>query len=300
MKRAIRCLILMTLMMLFTLTAKAQETARLSVDAVIASSGKYADVSVSLNGNSGFAAYQMDIFYDSEYLQPIEVTGGLGGTPIYNMDATSGQRTCVKVAQARVMPIHGDGDLFYIRFQILNVPKGGISTTLKAENIRIYAGDGTEFALRIEDANIKLPYDLSEGEDAFDNVLQGEAVPSGPGEDSESTDDRPSVSETDTSSPQHSGSDIPDTDSSVSAADIVDNSADVSETDKGQSGNSEDMSESPESDLPVGLAENDKTEENGNVALIVIAAVLIAAAGGAAGFLLYRRHKTKEVPRNRE
>ncbi len=318
MKRARQCLILIVLMMLFTLTAKAQETARLSVDAIIASSGKYVDVSVGLNGNSGFVAYQMDIFYDSEYFQPIEVTGGLGGTPIYNMDATSGQRTCVKVAQAGVMPIQGDGELFYIRFQILNVPKGGISTTLQAGNVRIYAGDGTEFALRIENADIVLPSSASEDEntsaDTSDSGLQEETVPpepvqgddnktpspSGSGEDSDSTDDRPSVSETDTSSPQNSGSDTPDPDSSASAADVVDNSADVSETDAGQSGNSADMSESPESDLPVSLAENDKTGENGNVALIVIAAVLIAAAGGAAGFLLYRRHKTKEVPRNRE
>lgn len=318
MNRARRFLMLMMLMLLFTLTAKAQEAARLSFDTTIRSSDNYVDVSVNLSGNSGFAAYQMDIFYDSEYLQPLAVTGGLGGTPAYNMNAVSGQRTCVKIAQAEVMPIQGDGELFDIRFQILNVPKGGFSTTLQAENVRIYAGDGTAFALRIENANIVLPSNASEDEntsaDTSNSSLQEETVPpepiqgdenktpspSGPGEDAESTDDHPSVSETDTSAPQHDGSDTDtlDPDNSV-AGDVADNGSDASGADAEQSDQAG-VSERPESDLATGLAENEKAGKNSIFWIIFIAVVLLAAAGGAAGFFLYRRHKTKEIPRGRE
>ena len=316
MNRARRFLMLMMLMLLFTLTAKAQEAARLSFDTAIRSSDNYVDVSVNLSGNSGFAAYQMDIFYDSEYLQPLAVTGGLGGTPAYNMNAVSGQRTCVKIAQAEVMPIQGDGELFDIRFQILNVPKGGFSTTLQAENVRIYAGDGTAFALRIENANIVLPSNASEDEntsaDTSNSSLQEETVPpepiqgdenktpspSGPGEDAESTDDHPSVSETDTSAPQHDGSDTLDPDNSV-AGDVADNGSNASGADAEQSDQA-DVSERPESDLATGLAENEKAGKNSIFWIVFIAVELLAAAGGAAGFFLYRRHKTKEIPRGRE
>ena len=318
MNRARRFLMLMMLMLLFTLTAKAQEAARLSFDTAIRSSDNYVDVSVNLSGNSGFAAYQMDIFYDSEYLQPLAVTGGLGGTPAYNMNAVSGQRTCVKIAQAEVMSIQGDGELFDIRFQILNVPKGGFSTTLQAENVRIYAGDGTAFALRIENANIVLPSNASEDEnasaDTSNSSLQEETVPpepiqgdenktpspSGPGEDAESTDDHPSVSETDTSAPQHDGSDTDtlDPDNSV-AGDVADNGSDASGADAEQSDQAG-VSKRPESDLATGLAENEKAGKNSIFWIIFIAVVLLAAAGGAAGFFLYRRHKTKEIPRGRE
>lgn len=151
-----RCWGIFMCVLLFCLPVGAQAAPCLSIGSYTASH-ETVEIAVSLKGNTGFVSYQMDVVYDADFLQPIELKGGLGGTPTYNLQGSSAGESCVKVAYASMGPVEGDGILFTLRFQVKEALEPGQSTLLQLKAVRLFSEDGTDIKTTVEDGTVAAP-----------------------------------------------------------------------------------------------------------------------------------------------
>lgn len=151
-----RCWVIFMCVLLFCLSAGAQAAPCLSVGSYTASH-ETVEIAVALKGNTGFVSYQMDVVYDAAFLQPIDLKGGLGGTPTYNLQGSNAGESCVKVAYASMGSVKDDGVLFTIRFQVKDALAPGQSTLLRLKAVRLFSEDGTDIKTAVEDGTIAVP-----------------------------------------------------------------------------------------------------------------------------------------------
>ena len=164
--------------LLFCLPVGAQTASCLSIGSYTASH-ETVEIAVSLKGNTGFVSYQMDVVYDADFLQPIELKGGLGGTPTYNLQGSNAGESCVKVAYASMGSVKDDGVLFTIRFQVKEALEPGQSTPLRLKAVRLFSEDGADIKTTVEDGTVAAA-PASPGSDSRAPTDESTATSSGP------------------------------------------------------------------------------------------------------------------------
>lgn len=163
--------------------AGAETGPTLSVDSGTAGMGEIVEIPVRLEGNPGFAGYQMDIVYDPALLLPLELEEGLGGAPVYNLQGVNGAQSCVKTAYAGMVDVQGDGVLFTLRFQVKEALQPGQSAALSLQNVLFFSAGGQNITPALRDGAVSAgEAPVSAGQTVSDGGSasgQGTPAPSG-------------------------------------------------------------------------------------------------------------------------
>ncbi len=149
-----RCWIFFICLILLASMAGAETGPTLSVDSGTAGMGEIVEIPVRLEGNPGFAGYQMDIVYDPALLLPLELEEGLGGAPVYNLQGVNGAQSCVKTAYAGMVDVQGDGVLFTLRFQVKEALQPGQSAALGLQNVLFFSAGGQNITPALRDGAV--------------------------------------------------------------------------------------------------------------------------------------------------
>lgn len=139
---------------------------------------EFAEASVVLSENGGFVAYQVDLLYGSEILQPYELKGGIAGVPVYNFKLGDDGEPVIKTAYAGTSAVKENGVLFTVRFRLSGTESEKNGNYVRFEKVCFFTQDGqkTEVKIISEDDTVDkgqsdISYSVSEIEEEI--ILPG-------------------------------------------------------------------------------------------------------------------------------
>ncbi|MHB8963046.1 MAG: cohesin domain-containing protein [Saccharofermentanales bacterium] len=154
----------------------AAEPMTLQVSHGTVSPGSMAEISVSISGNPGMIAYQMDIAYDDTMLVPMGVTKVYGTQPLVsNTIITDGGGHCIRLVYADTVSNPYNGILFTIKFQADAKLSAGQRTDISVSNCQFFDSTGGLIPVDIQNGYVKIQASQSSGSSApsADPVSEG-------------------------------------------------------------------------------------------------------------------------------
>ncbi len=120
-----------------------QDAIRASLPTVVSRAGEAVEVPLTLSklDGTGITAYQFDVEYDPEVIEPAEIAADLAGTHSANLSVVHNvaKAGLLKVAVYGAFPASGDGTYINLRFRAIG--KAGSTTPLAIRNLVL--NDGT-------------------------------------------------------------------------------------------------------------------------------------------------------------